>query len=191
MRQRFVVRPPVAGQAPRKSRSRTVDLRSGRPAGVYESIRHGRDAFIYPHRGSQAFAWTTAHQQNTGFCSASRPTGVRIQQGSECLAEFAFENAFRQQLLKCLAPNRQRGFAMHLEGDRRTCACGYSAGAGRSTCVQTALHGAYETVRHGRDDFIAPHRGSRHWSGSRSSAKHGGFAQQARHAAAPLREQLP
>ena len=36
-----------------KSRSRTVDLRSDRPAGVYETIRHGRDAFIYPHRGSR------------------------------------------------------------------------------------------------------------------------------------------
>ena len=99
------------------------------------------------------------------------------------LAEFAFRNAFRQQQLKCLAPIRQHGFAIHLEGDRRTCACGYSAGAGRSICVQTALHGAYETIRHGRDDFIAPHRGSRHWSGSRSSAKHGGFAQQVQHGA--------
>ena len=39
---------------------------------------------------------------------------------------------------------------------------GYSAGAGRSTCVQTALPGAYETIRHGRDPFICPHRGSRH-----------------------------
>ena len=116
--------------------------------------------------------------------------GVRIQQGSKCLAEFAFRNAFRQQQLNCLASIRRHGFAMHLEGDRRTCACGYSAGARRSTCVQTALHGAYETVRHGRNDFIAPHRESRHWSGSRSSAKHGIFAQQARHAAAPLREPL-
>ena len=52
-RQRFVVRPPVSGLAPRKSRSRTIDLRSDRPAGVYETIRHGRDAFIYPHRGSR------------------------------------------------------------------------------------------------------------------------------------------
>ena len=43
----FVVRPPVAGLAPRKSRSRTVDLRSDRPAGVYETIRHGRDALSY------------------------------------------------------------------------------------------------------------------------------------------------
>ena len=125
-------------------------MRSDRPAGVYESIRYGRDAFIYPHRRSQAFAWAAAHQQNTGFCSASRPTGVRIQQGSECLTEFAYRNAFRQQLLKCLAPNRERYFAMHLEGDRRTCACGYSAGAGRSTCVQTTLHGAFETIRHDR-----------------------------------------
>ena len=90
---------------------------------------------------------------------------MRIQQGSECLAEFAFRNAFRQQQLECLASIRRHGFAMHLEGDRQTCACGYSAGAGRSTCVQTALHGAYETVRHGRDDFITPHRGSRHWPG--------------------------
>ena len=113
------------------------------------------------------------HQQNTRFFGASRRTCVRIQQGSECLAEFAFRNAFRHQLLKCLASIRRHGFAMHLEGDRRTCTCGYSAGAGRSTCVQTALHGAYETVRHGRDAFIAPHRESRHWSGSRSSAKHG------------------
>ena len=133
------------------SRSRMVDLRSDRPAGVYETIRHGRDAFIYPHRGSRHSPSAAAHQQNTGFCSASRTTGVRIQQGSECLAEFAFRNAFRQQQLKCLAPIHRHGFAMHLEGDRRTCACGYSAGAGRSTCVQTALPGAYETIRHGRD----------------------------------------
>ena len=34
--------------------------------------------------------------------------------------------------------------------------------AGRSTCVQTALPGAYETIRHGRDVFIAPHRGNQH-----------------------------
>ena len=136
-RQRFVVRPPVAGLAPRKSRSRTVDLRSDRPAGVYETIRYGRDAFIYPHRGKPPFASVSAHQQNTGFCSASRRTGVRIQQGSECLAEFAFRNAFRHQLQKCLAPVRQHGFAMHLEGDWRTCASGCSAVGGRSTCVQT------------------------------------------------------
>ena len=77
-----------------------------------------------------AFARSAAHKQNTRFCSASHMTGVRIQQGSECLAEFAFRNAFRHQLLKCLAPIRQHGFAMHLGGDRRTCACGYSAGQG-------------------------------------------------------------
>ena len=112
-----------------------------------------------------AFAKAAAHQQNTRFCSASFKTGVRIQQGSECLAEFAFRNAFRQQQLKCLAPIRQHGFAMHLEGDRRTCACGYSARAGRTTCVQTALPGAYEKIRLGRDVFIAPHRGNQHWLG--------------------------
>ena len=98
-----------------------------------------------------AFARVAAHQQNTRFCNVSRTTGVRIQQGSESLAEFAFRNAFRQQQLKCLAPIRRHGFAMHLGGDRRTCACGYSAGAGRSTCVQTTLPGAYETIRHSRD----------------------------------------
>ena len=126
------------------SRSRTVDLRSDRPAGVYETIRYGRDAFIYHHRGS----W---HSPALPLIS------------------------------------KTRGFAAPVA----KLACEFSAGAGRSTCVQTALHRAYETVRHGRDDFIAPHRGSRHWSSSRSSAKHGGFAQQARHAAAPLREPLP
>ena len=36
-----------------KARGRTVDLRSSRPAGIYETIRHGRDVFIYPHRGSR------------------------------------------------------------------------------------------------------------------------------------------
>ena len=137
--------------APRKSRSRTVDLRSDRPAGVYETIRHSRDAFIYPHRGSRHSPRLPLISKTRGFVAPVATTGVRIQQGSECLAEFAFRNAFRQQQLKCLAPIRRHGFAMHLGGDRRTCACGYSAGAGRSTCVQTALPGAYETIRHGRD----------------------------------------
>ena len=35
------------------ARGRTVDLRSDRPAGVYETIRYGRDACISPHRGSR------------------------------------------------------------------------------------------------------------------------------------------
>ena len=36
-----------------KSQSWTVDLRSNRPAVIYETMRHSRDAFIYPHRGSR------------------------------------------------------------------------------------------------------------------------------------------
>ena len=111
-----------------------------------------------------AFARSAAHQQNTRFCSASRTTGVRIQQGRKCLAEFAFRNAFRQQLLKCLAPIHHHGFAMHLKGDRRTCVCGYSAGQ-MVDLRSDHPPGAYETIRYGRDVFIALHRGSRHSPG--------------------------
>ena len=39
---------------------------------------------------------------------------------------------------------------------------GYGAEAGRPTCVHPAVPGAYETIRHGRDAFLASHRGSRH-----------------------------
>ena len=95
------------------------------------------EMFSYILIAGAGVARAAAHQQNTGFCSASRMTVARIQQGSECLAEFAFRNAFRQQLQKYLAPVRQHGYAMHLESDWRTCACGCSAVGGRSTCVQT------------------------------------------------------
>ena len=37
-----------------------------------------------------------------GFVAPVGTTGVRIQQGRECLAEFAFRNAFRHQLLEML-----------------------------------------------------------------------------------------
>ena len=60
------------------------------------------DSFIYPRRGSWHSPRLPLISKNTGFCSASRTTGVRIQQGSECLAEFAFRDAFRQLLPECL-----------------------------------------------------------------------------------------
>ena len=149
------------------------------------------EMFSYILIGGSWHSPVAAHRQNTGFCSASPVTGARIQQGSECLAEFAFRNAFRHQLQKCLAPVRQHCYAMHLEGDWRTCAFGCSAVGGRSTCVQTVR---LEHMK--RFDMVEMFS----WlliaetsirQVCRSSAKHGGFAQQARHAAAPLREQLP
>ena len=117
---------------------------------------------------------------------ASRTTGARIQQGSESLAEFALRNAFRQQLLKCFAPIRQHCFAMHLEGDWRTCAYGYSAGQGgrlafRPPCMEHMNRiGMAELITY---LLIA---GADVRQGCRSSAKHGGFVQQVRHGACRL-----
>ena len=58
-----------------KSRSRAVDLRSDRPAGVYETIRHGRDAFIYPHRGSQHWSGSRSSAKHGGFAQQVRCAG--------------------------------------------------------------------------------------------------------------------
>ena len=150
-------------------------MRSDCQAGIYETIRHSRDAFIYPHRGSRHSPRLPLITKTRGFVEPVARLACEFSKVVNALLNSRLGTHFVSSLLKCLAPICRHGFAMHLEGDRRTCACRYIAGAERSTCVQTALHGAYETVRHGRDAFIAPHRGSRHWSGSRSSAKHGGF----------------
>ena len=89
---------------------------------------------------------------------------VRIQQGIECLAEFAFRNAFLQQLLKCLAPIRRHGFAMHLgvigEHVRADTARGQGGRlAFRPPCLEHMKRFGTAGMLH------APHRGSRHWSG--------------------------
>ena len=76
-----------------------------------------------------------------------------------------FRNAFCHQLQKCLAPVRQHGYAMHLEGDWRTRASGCSAVGGRSTCVQTVCLEHMKRFDTVRDVFIAPHRGNQHSPG--------------------------
>ena len=77
-----LLRPPVAWQAPRKSRSRTVNLRLSHLAGIYETIRHGRDAFIYPHRGNQHSLGLPLISKTWRFCA----TGAGGRQGASRLA---------------------------------------------------------------------------------------------------------
>ena len=51
-------------------RSRVVDLRSDRPVGVYETIRHGRDVFIYPHRGRRHSPGLPLVSKTRGFVAS-------------------------------------------------------------------------------------------------------------------------
>ena len=61
-----------------KSRSRTVDLRSDRPAGVYETIRHGRDGSIAPQRGSQHSLGLPLIGKTWKFCATGAANGFRL-----------------------------------------------------------------------------------------------------------------
>ena len=113
-------------------------MRSDRQARIYETIRHGRDAFIYPHRGSLGIRLgCTLISKTRGFvapvaklaCEFSKVVNALLNSRLGTHFAISCRNAWRQI--------RQHGFAMHLEGDWRTCASGCSAVGGRSTCVQT------------------------------------------------------
>ena len=154
-----------AGLVPRKSRSLAVDLRSDRQAGIYETIRHSRDAFKYPHRGSLGLSRLPLITKTRGFVEPVARLACDFSKVLNYLAEVVFRNAFCHQLQKCLAPVRQHGYAMHLEGDWRTRASGCSAVGGRSTCVQTVRLEHMKRFDTVEMFSIAPHRGNQHSPG--------------------------
>ena len=86
------------------ARSRTVDLRSDRPAGVYETIRHGRDAFIYPHRGSRHSPGLPLIDKTRGFvapvprlaCEFSKVVNALLNSRLGTHSASSCRNAWRQ-----------------------------------------------------------------------------------------------
>ena len=162
-----------------KARGRTVDLRSDPARLEYMKRFDMAEMFSYILiAGAGIRLGCRSSAKHDGFVAPVVRLACEFSKVVNALLNSRLGTHFVSSQLKCLVPIRRHGFAMHLGGDRQTCACGYSAGAGRSTCVQTALPGAYETIRHGRECFHAPHRGSRHWSGLPLISKTWSFAQQ-------------
>ena len=126
-----------------------------------------------------------------GFCSASRTSSVRIQQGLTTLlnsrlgTHFAIScrNAWRRSA-STVSQCTLRVIGEHVRVD---------AARGRAVDLRSDRPpGAYEAVRHGRDVFIAHHRGNQHSPGLPLISKTWRFcATGAACSRTPLREPLP
>ena len=121
----------------RKSRSRTVDLCSNRPAEIYETMRRGRDAFIYPHRGSQHSLGLPLINKTRGFVAPVTRLACEFSKVVNALLNsrlgMHFANSCRNAWRQSASTVTQCTLKVHW----RTCASGCSAVGGRSTCVQT------------------------------------------------------
>ena len=144
-----------------KARGRTVDLRSSRPAGIYETIRHGRDASIYPHRGSRRLPDLPLISKTRGFvapvvrlaCEFSKVVNALLNSRLGTHFASGSGNAWRPSdstVSRCtlmvisehVRADKARGRTVDLRSDRPP--------------------GEYKTIRHDRGVFIAPHRGIQH-----------------------------